>query len=128
MSIKNLIIIYTMALTNENYKELADFIKNNRILAIAMAGMLSRYISEIIDSFADNIVVPVLFDDSDSDEDEEPTKTKTKMTKEAVKKNFVKVGKVKFKVGMFFVEFIKFTVMLIITIIILVMVSRHDLV
>lgn len=126
MSIKNLIIIYTMALTNENYKELADFIKNNRILAIAMAGMLSRYISEIIDSFADNIVVPVLFDDSDSDEDEEPTKTK--MTKEAVKKNFVKVGKVKFKVGMFFVEFIKFTVMLIITIIILVMVSRHDLV
>lgn len=124
MSIKNLIIIYTMALTNENYKELADFIKNNRILAIAMAGMLSRYISEIIDSFADNIVVPVLFDDSDSDDDEEDPK----MTKEAVKKNFVKVGKVKFKVGMFFVEFIKFTIMLIITIIILVMISRHDLV
>ena len=124
MSIKNLIIIYTMALTNENYKELADFIKNNRILAIAMAGMLSRYISEIIDSFADNIVVPVLFDDSDSDDDEE----EPKMTKEAVKKNFVKVGKVKFKVGMFFVEFIKFTIMLIITIIILVMISRHDLV
>lgn len=116
------------------YKELLEFVKNNRILAIAIAGMLSRYISEIVNSFTTNIIVPVLFDDSDSDDELEDVKDKVKdksrrrRDRKKIEKNCLEFNGIKFKVGKFVVEFMKFAVMLIITICILVIISSYDLI
>jgi len=128
------------AVLGVNKDNLIEFIKSNRVLAIAIAGMLSRYIGEMVNSFTDNIIVPVMFDDSDSDDDDEPDvpikivkkKTSNKESKtghvKKMEKNCVKINGIRFKVGKFIVEFIKFAVMLVITIMILVYISMFDVI
>ena len=102
-----------------NYEGFIAFVRDNNIVAIAIAGILSRHISEIINSFAEHIVLPVINKDGDKDGVKDITD---------VKNIIFSVGGMEFKIGKFTIDFLKFAMVIIILFIVLMVLNKIKLI
>lgn len=81
------------------------FLKNNNVMATLIATVLSTYVTELTTSFADDIILPIIYRDGDGD-----GKADIKSLKK-LKFNFYGIT---FKVGNFVTIFLKVTVVFIV--------------
>lgn len=81
--------------------EFLVFLKNNNIMATIVATVMSTYVTELTTSFADDIVLPIIYRDADGDGKADINK---------IKKYEYKVSGVTFKIGNFLTILLKVTV------------------
>ena len=86
-------------------KEFGVFLKNNNIMATIVATVLSTYATELTTSFADDLILPIIYRDADGD---------GKADINALKKYKLKMSGITFKVGNFITVFLKVVVVFIV--------------
>ena len=85
--------------------EFYTFLKENQIVATAIATIFSKVITDLSYSFIDNMLLPIINIDIDNDGKSDIDNFKNKI---------INVNGAKLKIGNFFIEIIKFTVILLI--------------
>ena len=75
-----------------------SFLKNNNILSTIIATVMSTYITQLTTSFADDIVMPIIYRDGDDD---------GKADIKGLENTVMKVNGIKIKVGKFLVVLLK---------------------
>ena len=79
-------------------KEFSIFLKNNNIMATIAATVMSTYVTELTTSFADDIILPIIYRDADGD---------GKADINSLKKYKIKTNGITFKVGNFITILLK---------------------
>lgn len=87
------------------FEEFSSFLKNNNIMATIIATVMSTYVTELTTSLADDIVLPIIYRDADGD---------GKADIKIIEKYTIKTNGITFKVGKFYVTFLKVLVVFII--------------
>tara|TARA_B100000161_G_C33491559_1_gene387297 strand:+ start:216 stop:524 length:309 start_codon:yes stop_codon:yes gene_type:complete len=78
--------------------EFSLFLKNNNIMATIVATVMSTYVTELTTSFADDIVLPIIYRDADGDGKADISKLK----------NYeFKISGITFKIGNFITILLK---------------------
>jgi large-conductance mechanosensitive channel len=80
------------------FKEFILFLKNNNIMSTIIATVLSTHVTELTTSFADNIILPIIYRDGNRD---------GKSDVKEVENYILKVKGIDFKLGKFYVVFLK---------------------
>ena len=78
--------------------EFSIFLKNNNIMATIVATVMSTYVTELTTSFADDIILPIIYRDADGD---------GKAYIAALKTYKIKTSGITFKVGNFITILLK---------------------
>jgi len=91
------------------FEEFSNFLKNNNIMATIIATVMSTYVTELTTSFADDIVLPIIYRDGDND---------GKSDIKVIEKYTFKTNGITFRIGKFYVIFLKVFVVFIILFII----------
>lgn len=78
--------------------EFSIFLKNNNIMATIVATVMSTYVTELTTSFADDIILPIIYRDADGDGKADITALKTYK---------IKTSGITFKVGNFITILLK---------------------
>ena len=81
------------------------FLKNNNILPTIIATVMSTFITQLVTSFADDIIMPIIYRDGDND---------GKADIKSLENTIMKVNGVSIKIGKFAVVLIKVTLIFII--------------
>lgn len=84
-----------------NFVRFIKFLRDNNIIAVAIASVLSDRINEVTNSFTSNIVMPIINRDGDNDGKKDITKLETKS---------IKFYGMNFAVGKFVVALFKFLI------------------
>jgi len=84
-------------------KQFYTFLKDNQIVATAVATIFSKIISDLSYSFVDNILLPVINIDMDND---------GKSDIENIKNKIFKFRGIHLKIGLFMIEILKFIIIL----------------
>ena len=82
-------------------EEFVMFLKNNNIMATIVATVMSTYVTELTTSFADDLVLPIIYRDADGDGQADINK---------IKEYEYKISGVTFKIGKFITILLKVTV------------------
>ena len=82
-------------------EEFVMFLKNNNIMATIVATVMSTYVTELTTSFADDLVLPIIYRDADGDGKADINK---------IKEYEYKISGVTFKIGKFITILLKVTV------------------
>ena len=85
----------------EFINDFLSFLKNNNILSTIIATVMSTYITQLTTSFADDIVMPIIYRDGDGD---------GKADIKSLENTVMKVNGIKIKVGKFLVVLLKVTI------------------
>lgn len=85
----------------EFINDFLSFLKNNNILSTIIATVMSTYITQLTTSFADDIVMPIIYRDGDED---------GKADIKSLENTIMKVNGVKIKIGKFLVVLLKVTI------------------
>lgn len=83
------------------FVQFVDFLKENNVISIAIASVISERVSNLVNSFVDGFVLPILEQDNDGD---------GKADISALEEKHIHIGNVKLKVGKFAVALIKFII------------------
>ena len=82
-------------------EEFVIFLRNNNIMATIVATVMSTYVTELTTSFADDLVLPIIYRDADGDGKADINK---------IKEYEYKISGVTFKIGKFITILLKVTV------------------
>ena len=82
-----------------------SFLKNNNILSTIIATVMSTFITQLVTSFADDIIMPIIYRDGDND---------GKADIKSLENTVMKVNGISLKVGKFLIVLIKVTLIFII--------------
>tara|TARA_A100001015_G_C14815874_1_gene642682 strand:+ start:406 stop:705 length:300 start_codon:yes stop_codon:yes gene_type:complete len=85
----------------EFINDFLSFLKNNNILSTIIATVMSTYITQLTTSFADDIVMPIIYRDGDGD---------GKADIKSLENTVMKVNGIKIKIGKFLVVLLKVTI------------------
>lgn len=86
---------------SQDFVYFINFIKNNNIFSTAIAAILSEQISNILSTFFDGIVLPVIDKDCDGD---------GKGDIRSLENKFIIIGNIKFPIGQFLLALVKFLI------------------
>lgn len=93
-------------LQNQNIiDEFILFLKNNNIMATIVATVLSSYVTELTTSFADDLILPIIYRDADGD---------GKADIQSLKKLKYKTYGITFKIGNFITVLLKVAIVFIV--------------
>jgi len=84
--------------TSNIFKEFLSFLKNNNIMSTIIATVLSTHVTELTTSFADNIILPIIYRDGDHDGESDI---------KGIENYVFKVKGIDFKLGKFYIVFVK---------------------
>ncbi len=85
----------------EFINDFLSFLKNNNILSTIIATVMSTYITQLTTSFADDIVMPIIYRDGDGD---------GKADIKSLENTVMKVNGINIKIGKFLVVLLKVTI------------------
>ena len=85
-----------------NIQNFIKFLEENHIIATVIATVISTYITNLSHSLSNDILLPIINRDGDNDGEEDINKYQ----------NYIlEIFKIKFRIGNFIIEFIKFITM-----------------
>lgn len=82
-----------------NFIRFIKFLKDNNILAVAIAAVLSERINDVTESFVNNLLMPIINRDGDGDGERDIKKLENKS---------IKFKGIDMKIGKFIISMIKF--------------------
>ena len=89
----------------EIINEFFSFLKNNNILSTIIATVMSTFITQLVTSFADDIIMPIIYRDGDNDGKADINK---------LENTVMKVNGINIKIGKFTVVLIKVTLIFVV--------------
>jgi large-conductance mechanosensitive channel len=95
--------------TSNIFKEFLSFLKNNNIVSTIIATVLSTHVTELTTSFADNIILPIIYRDGNRD---------GKPDINSIDNYIFKINGINFKLGKFYIVFTKVLIIFILLFII----------
>lgn len=81
--------------------QFVNFLKENNVISIAIASVISERVSDLVDAFISGFVLPILEQDNDGD---------GKADISSLEEREIHIGKIKLKAGKFLVALIKFII------------------